>query len=66
MNGAYSYVSVNKEKGISSNEQLAYLRTLDIKDFMMAHVGPFMAADMQMGIRDRDMEAKTVMNWPIH
>ena len=47
VNGAYSYVSVNKEKGISSNEQLAYLRTLDIKDFMMAHVGPFRAADMR-------------------
>lgn len=47
VNGAYSYVSVNEEKGINSNEQLAYLRTLDIKDFMTHHVGPFRAADMR-------------------
>lgn len=47
VNGAYSYVSINEEKGIYSNEQLAYLRTLDIKDFMMRHVGPFRAADMR-------------------
>ena len=47
VNGAYSYVSVNEDKGINSNEQLAYLRTLDIKDFMIHHVGPFRAADMR-------------------
>lgn len=47
VNGAFSYVSVNQEKGIDTNEQLAYLRTLDIKDFMSQHVGPFRVADMR-------------------
>ncbi len=44
INGAFAYVSVNKETGISTNEQLAYLRTLDIKDFMKNHIGPFRVA----------------------
>ncbi len=44
INGAFAYISVNKETGISSNEQLAYLRTLDIKDFMKNHIGPFRVA----------------------
>ncbi len=44
INGAFAYVSVNKETGISTNEQLAYLRTLDIKDFMQHHIGPFRVA----------------------
>ncbi len=44
INGAFAYISVNKESGISTNEQLAYLRTLDIKDFMQNHIGPFRVA----------------------
>lgn len=47
VNGAYSYVSISEDKGIHTNEQLAYLRTLDIKDFMKNHVGPFRAAEMR-------------------
>ncbi len=44
INGAFGYVSVNQTDGISTNEQLAYLRTLDIKDFMQHHIGPFRVA----------------------
>lgn len=47
VNGAFSYVSVSQEKGIDTNEQLAYLRTLDIKDFMSQHVGPFRIGDIR-------------------
>lgn len=46
INGAFGYVSINKKNGISSNEQLAYLRTLDIRDFMQRHIGPFRVANV--------------------
>ena len=46
INGAFSYISINKKNGIDTNEQLAYLRTLDIKDFMQHHIGPFRIANV--------------------
>lgn len=46
INGAFGYVSINKQSGIKTNEQLAYLRTLDIKDFMQKHIGPFRVANV--------------------
>ena len=45
VNGAFAYVTVTPETGISSNEQLAYLRTLDIKKFMENHIGQFRVAN---------------------
>ena len=38
-------MTVTPETGISSNEQLAYLRTLDIKKFMENHIGQFRVAN---------------------
>lgn len=46
VNGSFGYVSVNTKDGISSNEQLAYLRTLDIKNFMQEHIGAFRVANV--------------------
>lgn len=46
VNGSFGYVSVNTKDGISSNEQLAYLRTLDIKNFMQKHIGAFRVANV--------------------
>lgn len=46
VNGSFGYVSVNTKDGISSNEQLAYLRTLDIKNFMQKHIGTFRVANV--------------------
>ncbi len=40
-NGSFDYVSITQESGITSNKQLAYLRTLDIKNFMQNHIAPF-------------------------
>lgn len=45
VNGAFAYVTITPETGISSNEQLAYLRTLDIKNFMENHIGQFRVAN---------------------
>lgn len=45
VNGAFAYVTITPETGISSNEQLAYLRTLDIKKFMENHIGQFRVAN---------------------
>lgn len=45
INGSFGYVTVTQETGISSNEQLAYLRTLDIHNFMQNHIGPLRIAD---------------------
>lgn len=47
VNGGYGYVTINQKTGISNNIQLAYLRTLDIKNFMQKHIGPFRVANVQ-------------------
>ena len=46
VNGAFDYITVTRESGISSNEQLAYLRTLDIRDFMQRYIGAFRVANV--------------------
>lgn len=46
VNGSFGYVSINTKDGISSNEQLAYLRTLDIKNFLQKHIGAFRVANV--------------------
>ncbi len=51
VNGSFDYVSITDESGITSNEQLAYLRTLDIKNFMQTQINPF-----KMGIGEQYYE----------
>lgn len=46
VNGAFDYITVTRESGINSNEQLAYLRTLDIRDFMQRYIGAFRIANV--------------------
>lgn len=46
VNGAFDYITVTRESGINSNEQLAYLRTLDIRDFMERYIGAFRVANV--------------------
>lgn len=45
INGSFGYVTVTPQTGITTNEQLAYLRTLDLKNFMKNHIGPLRVAD---------------------
>lgn len=45
INGAFGYVTITEQTGINTNEQLAYLRTLDIHNFMKNHIGPLRIAD---------------------
>ncbi|MFI3303398.1 MAG: caspase family protein [Rikenellaceae bacterium] len=51
VNGSFDYVTITEESGITSNEQLAYLRTLDIKNFMQTQINPF-----KMGIGEQYYE----------
>ncbi len=51
VNGSFDYVTITDESGITSNEQLAYLRTLDIKKFMQTEINPF-----KMGIGEQFYE----------
>ena len=46
VNGGFNFITVTKETGINTNEQLAYLRTLDIKDFMKRYIGAFRVANV--------------------
>ena len=46
VNGGFDYITVTKSTGISSNAQLAYLRTLDIRDFMERYIGAFRVANV--------------------
>lgn len=45
INGSFGYVTVTPETGVTTNGQLAYLRTLDLKNFMQKHIGPLRVAD---------------------
>lgn len=45
VNGSLGYITITPQSGIYCNEQLAYLRTLDIAEFMKNHIGPFRIAD---------------------
>lgn len=46
VNGGFNFITVTKDTGINTNEQLAYLRTLDIKDFMKRYIGAFRVANV--------------------
>lgn len=45
VNGLFDYITVTKSSGITSNEQLAFLRTYAVRDFIEKNISPLRITD---------------------